>query len=131
VILCPPNLPGWVNIPLARMLTKRYGVPVYIQNDANACALVEWKLGAGRGTRDMIFLTMGTGMGAGIIADGKLLRGHNDMGGEVGHLRLTEDGPVGYGKAGSFEGFASGGGMLRHAQMLTQARMAAGKTPAW
>lgn len=131
VILCPPNLPGWVNIPLARMLIKRYGVPVYIQNDANACALVEWKLGAGRGTRDMIFLTMGTGMGAGIIADGKLLRGHNDMGGEVGHLRLTEDGPVGYGKAGSFEGFASGGGMLRHAQMLTQARMAAGKTPAW
>lgn len=131
IVLCPPNLPGWEDIPLAEMLTKRYGVPAFIQNDANACALVEWKLGAGRGTRDMIFLTMGTGMGAGVIANGRLLCGHNDMAGEVGHLRLAEDGPVGYGKAGSFEGFASGGGMLRHAQMLTQQKIDQGKPPAW
>lgn len=62
LIVCPPNLPGWVNIPLPRMLFEKYGVQTFIQNDANACALVEWKLGAGRGTRDMIFLTMGTGM---------------------------------------------------------------------
>ena len=120
VVLCPPNLPGWVNIPLKALLEERCGVPVYLQNDANACALVEWKLGAGRGTRDMIFLTMGTGMGAGVIAEGQLLRGHNDMGGEVGHLRLTEDGPVGFYKAGSFEGYTSGGGIGRQAAELTE-----------
>lgn len=131
VILCPPNLPGWVNIPLRDMLEQRFHVPVYIQNDANACALVEWKLGAGRGTSDMIFLTMGTGMGAGVIAESRLLRGHTDMGGEVGHLRLTEDGPVGFGKAGSFEGYTSGGGIQRQAQMLTKQLIEQGQTPQW
>ena len=131
VVLCPPNLPGWENIPLTEMLSEKYGVPTFIQNDANACALVEWKLGAGRGTQDMIFLTMGTGMGAGVIANGRLLCGHNDMGGEVGHLRLAEDGPWGFGKAGSFEGFASGGGMLRHAQQITQEKIRQGQQPKW
>lgn len=131
VVLCPPNLPGWVNIPLKAMLEEKYGVPTFLQNDANACALVEWKLGAGRGTSDMIFLTMGTGMGGGVIAEGKLLRGHTDMGGEIGHLRLTEDGPVGFGKAGSFEGYTSGGGIGRQAVALTQNMLAAGKTPRW
>ena len=131
VVLCPPNLPGWVNIPLVQLLTDRFGVPAFIQNDANACALVEWKLGAGRGCENMIFLTMGTGMGGGVIAEGKLLCGHTDMGGEIGHLRLTEDGPVGFGKAGSFEGYTSGGGIARQAQELTQKLVDAGKAPAW
>lgn len=131
IILCPPNLPGWVNIPLPQMLREKYGVNAYIQNDANACALVEWKMGAGRGTRDMIFLTMGTGMGGGVIAEGQLLRGHNDMGGEVGHLRLTEDGPVGFYKAGSFEGYTSGGGIGRQAIEWTEKLIAQGNSPAW
>ena len=131
VVLCPPNLPGWVNIPLKALLEGRCGVPVYLQNDANACALVEWKLGAGRGCSDMIFLTMGTGMGGGVIAEGRLLRGCTDMGGEIGHLRLAEDGPVGFGKAGSFEGFASGGGIQRQAQALTEERIREGRAPAW
>ena len=131
VVLCPPNLPGWVNIPLKALLEERYGVPTFLQNDANACALVEWKLGAGRGTSDMIFLTMGTGMGGGVIAEGRLLRGHTDMGGEIGHLRLTEDGPTGYGKAGSFEGYCSGGGIARQAAALTRRLMSEGKTPRW
>ena len=131
VVLCPPNLPGWVNIPLKAMLEERCGVPVYLQNDANACALVEWKLGAGRGCSDMIFLTMGTGMGGGIIAEGKLLRGCTDMGGEIGHLRLEKDGPVGFGKAGSFEGFTSGGGIQRQARALTEKMVREGHTPAW
>ncbi len=131
MILCPPNLPGWVNVPLARMLTKRYGVPAFLQNDANACALVEWKLGAGRGTRNMIFLTMGTGMGAGIIAEGNLICGMSDMGGEVGHLRLMEDGPVGFHKAGSFEGFTSGGGIGRQAVEWTRRLCREGKPPKW
>lgn len=131
LVLSPPNLPGWDEIPLPKMLTDKYGIPAFMQNDANACALVEWKLGAGQGTQNMIFLTMGTGMGAGVIAEGKLLRGHTDMGGEVGHLRLTEDGPVGFGKAGSFEGYTSGGGIGRQAAELTKALLAQGKRPAW
>ena len=131
VIICPPNLPGWENIPLPEMLKQKYGVDAFIQNDANACARVEWKMGAGRGTRDMIFLTMGTGMGAGVIAEGQLLRGHNDMGGEIGHLRLTEDGPVGFYKAGSFEGYTSGGGIGRQAVELTEKLVAEGNPPAW
>lgn len=131
VILCPPNLPGWENLPLPAMLTERYGIPAFIQNDANACALVEWKMGAGCGTQDMIFLTMGTGMGAGVIAEGQLLRGHTDMGGEVGHLRLAEDGPVGFGKAGSFEGFTSGGGIGRQAQVWTRRLCEEGTPPQW
>ncbi len=113
VILCPPNLPGWVNIPITQMLRDTFGIHAYLQNDAKACALVEWKLGAGRGARNMMFLTMGTGMGSGIIAEGKLLCGACDMGGEVGHIRIEDDGPIGFGKHGSFEGFTSGGGIAR------------------
>lgn len=131
IIMSPPNLPGWDNIFFARMLTEEFGVPAYLQNDANACALVEWKLGAGRGTENMVFLTMGTGMGAGIIAEGILLRGPSDMAGEVGHIRLEDDGPVGFGKAGSFEGFCSGGGIRRLAQEMTRKWMEQGKELIW
>ncbi len=131
IVIGPPNLPGWINIPLTQMLEKEFGIPAYLQNDANACALVEWKLGAGRGTEDMVFLPMGTGMGAGIIAEGRLLRGITDMGGEVGHLRLTEDGPIGFGKNGSFEGYTSGGGIPRQAQELTRKLVAENTPPRW
>ena len=131
VVLCPPNLPGWVNIPITKKLEKRFGVPAFLLNDANACALAEWKLGAGRGCRNMIFLTMGTGMGGGVIAEGRLLVGASDMGGEIGHLRLAEDGPVGFGKAGSFEGFCSGGGIARQAQEYTRRALEQGRAPAW
>ena len=131
VILCPPNLPGWESIPLPKMLMLKYGIPAFLQNDANACALVEWYLGAGRGTENMVFLTMGTGMGAGIIAEGRLVNGHTGMGGEVGHLRLTEIGPVGFYKAGSFEGHVSGGGIARQGAELTKRLIREGREPAW
>ena len=131
IIMGPPNLPGWDNIPLVQLLQDRYGIPAFLQNDANACALVEWKIGAGRGTQNMIFLTFGTGLGAGIIASGRLVQGFRDMGGEVGHLRLTEKGPLGFGKEGSFEGYVSGGGIRRQALKLTEDRMNAGTIPAW
>lgn len=117
VILSPPNLPGWDEVPIVAMLTNRYQVKVGLQNDANACALAEWKFGAGRGYKDVIFLTFGTGMGAGLILDGKLYVGANDMAGEVGHVRLENIGPVGYGKAGSCEGFCSGNGIAQLAKM--------------
>ena len=116
VILSPPNLPGWDNIEIVARLQNKFGLPAAIQNDANAGALAEWKWGAGRGSDNMIFLTFGTGMGAGLVLNGKLYTGACDMAGEVGHLRLEENGPVGYGKAGSFEGFCSGGGIARLAE---------------
>jgi glucokinase len=131
LVLSPPNLPGWDNVPIVDMLEKEFNVPAFVQNDANACALVEWKLGAGKGTNNMMFLTMGTGMGAGIIAEGKLLVGASDMGGEVGHIRLEEDGPVGYGKAGSFEGYCSGGGIARLAQQKAEIWLKEGKSLKW
>ena len=127
VILCPPNLPGWENVPITQMLRNAFGIPAYLQNDAKACALVEWKLGAGRGTRNMVFLTMGTGMGSGIIAEGQLLCGACDMGGEVGHIRIEDDGPIGFGKYGSFEGFTSGGGIARLGRQRALAALEAGK----
>ncbi len=111
IIMRPPNLPDWDNVSLADMITERLGVQCRIRNDADACALAEWQFGAGKGTKNMIFLTFGTGMGAGLILDGRLYSGTNGTAGEVGHIRLDSDGPVGYGKAGSFEGFCSGGGI--------------------
>lgn len=117
IVLCPPNLPGWTDIDVTSPLSQALGAPVFLENDANACALAEWLWGAGKGFNSIVFLTMGTGMGAGLILDGRLYRGCCDMGGEVGHMRIADDGPVGYGKAGSFEGYCSGGGMARLAMM--------------
>ncbi|MBO5230373.1 MAG: ROK family protein [Clostridia bacterium] len=111
VIMRPPNLPDWDNVPLADIVSRELGVPCKIRNDADACALAEWQFGAGRGTKNMIFLTFGTGMGAGLILDGRLYSGTSGTAGEVGHIRLDADGPVAYGKAGSFEGFCSGAGI--------------------
>ena len=116
LILSPPNLPGWDRVDILTPFRERFGVPAAVENDANACALAEWRWGAGRGCQNMVFLTFGTGMGAGLILDGKLYSGTNDMAGEVGHVRLAPEGPVGYGKAGSFEGFCSGGGIARLAE---------------
>lgn len=111
IIMSPPNLPDWDNVPLADIISSEFGIPCKVCNDADACALAEWQFGAGKGCRNMIFLTFGTGMGAGLILDGRLYSGSSGLAGEVGHIRLDADGPVGYGKAGSFEGFCSGSGI--------------------
>lgn len=116
VVLSPPNLPGWNTVPITDMLGERFGVPAYLQNDADASAVAEWKFGAGRGTDNMVFFTFGTGLGAGLILNGRLYTGANGMAGEAGHIRLAGTGPVGYGKAGSFEGFCSGGGIAQMAR---------------
>lgn len=113
VIMSPPNLPGWDNVEIVKQIEAHYGVPAHLQNDANACAVAEWKFGAGRGAENMVFMTFGTGLGAGLILNGKLYSGTNDNAGELGHIRLDKFGPVGYGKAGSFEGFCSGGGLAQ------------------
>ena len=111
IILSPPNLPGWDNIPICDMIKKEFGVKCAIKNDADACAVAEWKYGAGKGCDNMVFLTFGTGMGAGLIINGAPYSGANGNAGEAGHIRLASKGPVGYNKAGSFEGFCSGGGI--------------------
>lgn len=113
IILSPPNLPGWDQVKICDYLGEKYGAEAYLENDANACAVAEWKFGAGKGCRNMIFMTFGTGLGAGLILDGKLYRGASDMAGETGHIRLSPFGPVGFGKSGSFEGFCSGGGIAQ------------------
>lgn len=131
VILGPPNLIGWNYVPIVDQIKEHYGVPVHLQNDANACAVAEWKFGAGRGTQNMVFLTFGTGLGAGLILDGKLYSGTNDNAGEVGHIRLEKFGPVGYGKLGSFEGFCSGGGIAQLGYMLALKKSQQGEYPSY
>lgn len=116
-IMSPPNLPGWDRVEAVSFFKNRFGIPVFLQNDANAGALAEWKFGAGRGLDDIIFLTYGTGLGAGLILNGSLYTGKNDMAGEAGHIRLAAFGPVGYGKCGSFEGFCSGSGIAHLAEL--------------
>ncbi len=123
MIYSPPNLPGWDNVPIVKAFTDEFGVETAIQNDANACALAEWLMGAGRGTSNMVFLTFGTGMGGGLILNGRLYSGTNDLGGEVGHIRLARDGPVGFGKAGSFEGYCSGGGIAQLAKSIVAEKL--------
>jgi glucokinase len=118
VIKSPPNLPGWTNVPLKKMLAERFTLPVYVEHDGNAGALAEFYFGAGKGFRNIIFITMGTGFGAGLILNGQLYRGASDTAGEIGHIRIAEDGPLCYGKAGSLEGYGSGTGIAKLAQMM-------------
>jgi len=131
IIYSPPNLPGWDAIPITEIFEKEFGVKTSLQNDANACALAEWLMGSGKGTDNMIFLTFGTGMGAGLILNRRLYSGTNDLGGEVGHIRLAEDGPVGFGKAGSFEGFCSGGGIAQLAESIVTQKLDSGEKVAF
>ena len=131
VVMSPPNVPGWDNIPIVKLLGDRFGIRTGIHNDANACALAEWKFGAGIGARNMAFLTFGTGLGAGLILDGKLYAGTNDNAGELGHIRLSDFGPVGYGKCGSFEGFASGGGIAQLARFKVSEKHQMGQRVSW
>ena len=117
VIMSPPNLPGWEDVPVVKFFEDRFHVPVAVQNDANACALAEYLYGSGRGVKNLVFMTFGTGLGAGIIVDGKLYSGANDNAGEIGHIRLAPSGPLGYNKEGSAEGFCSGAGIARLAKI--------------
>ncbi len=115
VVLSPPNLPGFDNIPLKSLLEQHTSLPVHIEHDGNAGALAEWYFGAARGAQNVIFLTMGTGFGGGLILNGQLYRGTCDLAGEVGHIRIADDGPVAFGKAGSWEGLCGGAGIARQA----------------
>ena len=116
ILFAPPHLKQWGQAPLKQRLEEWFGLPVFVEHDGNAGALAEFYFGAGRGVSNLIFLTMGTGLGAGIIVDGAIYHGSTDAAGEVGHIRLAEDGPVEYGKAGSWEAFCSGAGIVKLAR---------------
>jgi glucokinase len=108
IVYHAPNLAGWTDVPLAKRLVEAFGVPAYIENDVNLGTLGEKVLGAGRGTRDMVGIFPGTGIGGGLILDGKLRSGFRSAAGEVGHMVLMPDGPVcGCGRRGCAEALAS------------------------
>lgn len=117
ILFAPPHLAAWGEAPLKQYLEQEFNLPVYIEHDGNAGALAEFIFGAGRGARNMIFLTVGTGLGAGLILNGQIFHGSTDMAGEVGHMRVAEDGPLEYGKAGSWEGYCSGSGLVKLAYL--------------
>lgn len=111
------NLPGWQDIPITEMIRKHFDLPVYLANDANLAALAEWKYGAGRGHDNLIYLTISTGIGGGLISDGKLITGAKGLAGEVGHITVVEhNGPqCGCGQRGCLESVASGPAIARRA----------------
>lgn len=124
VVLEAPNLPGWKEVPLRDHLAARFGCPVVIGNDANLAALGEWRHGAGKGSRHLVYLTVSTGIGGGVIVDGRLLLGARGLGAELGHVDVVEGGPVcGCGQRGHLEALAAGPAIARRAKE----RLAAGE----
>jgi len=114
VIIHPPNLPGWRDVPLRKRLSEALKKPVALENDANAAAWGEYWAGAGKGARSLVMFTLGTGIGGGIILDDEILRGFQDLAGELGHITIDPDGPVcSCGQQGCLESFASATGTVR------------------
>jgi glucokinase len=116
VVLGPPNLPGWDNVPLRDIMQYNFNLPVFINNDANLAGLAEFHFGAGRGTSDLVYLTIGTGIGGGIIVGGRLLMGAHGLAGEPGHATVEPDGPrCNCGNVGCLESLSSGPSIARQA----------------
>ena len=123
VIIATPNLSkAWHGFEIVSYIKTRFGLNSRLENDANASAVAEWKFGAGKDSKNIVFMTFGTGLGAGLILDGKLYSGTNGNAGEIGHVRLEKDGPIGYNKAGSAEGFCSGNGIKNLAVLRARER---------
>lgn len=118
-VIFMPNVPGWNNIPLAKTIQKKLNFPVFIDNDVNLIALGEWKLGAGRGYKNLVCITLGTGVGGGLILDGGLYRGEDFVAGEIGHIPLNEDGPVcNCGGKACFERYVGNGTLMAKAAKM-------------
>ena len=117
LITSSPNLPGWINVPLRDIVSKRYGIYTCLLNDANAAALAEHRLGAGRGTTNLIYLTVSTGIGGGIIVNGELYSGTSGCAGELGHMTIDANGPeCNCGNRGCLEALASGTAVANEAK---------------
>lgn len=126
LVVAPPNLRGWHDVPLADRVQAALGLPAFLERDTNVAAQCEWRYGAARGTRDAIYITVSTGIGGGIILDGRPLHGRDGTAGEVGHLTVELDGPVcGDGQRGHVEAIAAGSGIARAAREA----LAAGRAP--
>jgi glucokinase len=122
IVLNAPNLPGWQNLPLKQLMEDRLHRPVFIGNDANLAALGEWKFGAARGHQDVLYLTISTGIGGGVITSGRLLVGANGLGAEVGHMMAVPEGALcGCGQRGHLEAMASGTAIAAAARSRLQA----------
>ena len=114
VIFMTPNIKEWRDFPITEKLTGHFGIPAYLDNDANLACLGEWKFGAGRGHHNVLYLTVSTGVGGGVIIEDRLLQGHHGLAAELGHSTLQVDGPLcGCGKRGHLESFSSGTGIER------------------
>ena len=118
VVKLAPNIPGWVNVPIAQMIEEEFHIPTRIDNDVRCAALGELKFGAGRGCENFVCITVGTGIGSGLVINGKVVRGAANAAGELGHIKLQmEDGPLcGCGDSGCLEAFASGPSIVAMAQ---------------
>lgn len=117
VVVAPPNLPGWERVPLKQLIEDDLGITTFLENDANAAALGEYHFGAGRGVEHMIYITVSTGIGGGLILDGKLYHGASGMAGEIGHITIKPGGPLcGCGNRGCLEAMASGTAIARRAR---------------
>jgi len=115
VILTAPNLPEWVGVPISQRLEAEFGAPAHLGNDANLAAVGEWRYGAGRGHHNLIYLTISTGIGGGVICNDELLLGHQGLAGELGHVTILPDGPVcSCGQRGHLEAIASGPGIAAY-----------------
>jgi len=123
VIVRPPNLPGWGTVPLRDLLGAALGAPVAVENDANAAALAEWRWGAGRGYADLVYLTMSTGVGGGLVLGGRLYAGLHGNAGEVGHVPVEWDGePCACGMRGCLEAYVGGAAWTRRLRRIAPVR---------
>lgn len=117
VVFNPPNLPGWVRVPLSERIQQALGLPTVLENDANAAGLGEFRYGAGRGAQSIVYMTVSTGIGGGIILNGKVWHGLKDAAGEIGHMTVCPDGPLcGCGNRGCLEAMSSGPSIARRAR---------------
>lgn len=118
VVKLAPNIPGWVNVPIAQMIEEEFNIPTRIDNDVRCAALGELKLGAGKGCENFVCITVGTGIGSGLVINGQLVRGAANAAGEIGHIKLQMNGgPIcGCGDTGCLEAFASGPSIVAMAQ---------------
>ncbi len=117
LIINAPNIEGWKNYPLGEMLSKELNIPIYLGNDANLAALGEWRYGAGRGHDDLLYLTISTGVGGGVVSAGRMLEGRDGLAAELGHVTVLADGPLcGCGHRGHLEAFSSGTGIANYVE---------------
>ncbi len=114
IVIMTPNIKEWHDFPITAKLSEHFGVPAYLENDANLAALGEWKFGAGRGHHNVLYLTVSTGVGGGVIIEDRLLQGFHGLAAELGHTTVQANGPLcGCGQPGHLEAFSSGTGIER------------------